>query len=56
MNSKKEKKKECPSCAMMIDANEDICPFCKYEFPQNSFTFKLGAVILLIAIILYFVL
>lgn len=56
MNSKKEKKKECPSCAMMIDADENICPICKYEFPKNSLIFKLGVVILLAAIILYFAL
>lgn len=30
------KKKECPSCAMMIDQRETECPICGYEFPRQS--------------------
>jgi RNA polymerase subunit RPABC4/transcription elongation factor Spt4 len=26
------KKKECPSCAMEIDAKAETCPICQYEF------------------------
>jgi len=30
------KKKECPSCAMEIDAQAAVCPICKFEFPKRS--------------------
>jgi len=29
-------KKECPSCAMEIDAKSKECPICGYEFPSNG--------------------
>jgi hypothetical protein len=28
-------KKECPSCAMMIDEKNAVCPVCSYEFPSG---------------------
>lgn len=28
--------KECPSCALQVDASADVCPYCDYEFPQRS--------------------
>jgi RNA polymerase subunit RPABC4/transcription elongation factor Spt4 len=30
------KKKECPSCAMEIDAKSKECPVCGYEFPTSG--------------------
>ena len=30
------KTKECPGCAMEIDADETVCPICQYEFPQQK--------------------
>lgn len=29
------KKKECPACAMNIDAQSMVCPVCGYEFPSR---------------------
>lgn len=29
------KTKECPSCAMEVDADEKVCPICQYEFPSQ---------------------
>jgi uncharacterized paraquat-inducible protein A len=52
-NNLQRKQKECPGCAMMIDAKEEVCPICGYEFPKNSITLKIAAAILIIAIIIY---
>ncbi|MEX0684610.1 MAG: zinc ribbon domain-containing protein [Balneolales bacterium] len=30
------KTKECPSCALEVDAQNEICPICGYEFPEQS--------------------
>jgi RNA polymerase subunit RPABC4/transcription elongation factor Spt4 len=30
------KKKECPSCAMDIDAKSKVCPICAYEFSAGG--------------------
>jgi len=42
------KKKECPSCAMMIDHSDKVCPICGYDFPGFSPWIKWIAVFLLI--------
>ena len=28
------KERECPSCAMMVDADAEACPVCGYEYPE----------------------
>jgi predicted nucleic acid-binding Zn ribbon protein len=45
-------KKECPSCAMNIGADEKVCPVCGYEFPHQSRIFIAVAVILALIFIL----
>lgn len=50
------RKKECPSCAMEIDANSKVCPICSYEFATYSSGLKWVAILLIVVIILYFVL
>jgi RNA polymerase subunit RPABC4/transcription elongation factor Spt4 len=30
------KKKECPSCAMEVDAKSKSCPVCNYEFTGSN--------------------
>jgi RNA polymerase subunit RPABC4/transcription elongation factor Spt4 len=47
-------KKECPSCAMEVNADSKTCPVCGYEFPRVTIGLKLIA-LLLALIILYFV-
>jgi hypothetical protein len=56
------KTRECPSCAMEIDANAKECPICGYEFPRYSAPTKMVALLLallfllssIVAIIAYF--
>jgi hypothetical protein len=40
------KKKECPSCAMEIDAKANVCPICSYEFPAKQGSLKWIALLL----------
>ncbi len=49
------KKKECPSCAMMVGQNENVCPICQYEFPAQSKGMRWLALALLIFLILLFI-
>ncbi len=49
------KKKECPSCAMEVDAKATICPVCGYEFPVQNKTYILVAIILLLVAVLYLI-
>ncbi|RMG27720.1 MAG: hypothetical protein D6730_06590 [Bacteroidetes bacterium] len=47
------KKKECPSCAMQVDANSKTCPICQYEFTGGfSPALKWIAIVLLIIFVL----
>ncbi|WP_420386390.1 zinc ribbon domain-containing protein [Roseivirga sp.] len=50
-----EKTKECPSCAMEIDADAQVCPICQYEFPKQSKVSVWVAVFLIILFLLYFI-
>jgi RNA polymerase subunit RPABC4/transcription elongation factor Spt4 len=47
------KKKECPSCAMVVDKNFAICPVCAYEFPQSRTNTMIVAILMIILFILY---
>lgn len=44
--------RECPGCAMEVNANENRCPICGYEFPQprpfQRHALSWGALVLLI--------
>lgn len=42
------KKKECPGCAVEVDADHDVCPICGYEFPKQSLAFKIGVWVLIL--------
>lgn len=48
--------KECPSCAMPVDKNAQVCPICGYEFPKQRKSVQIAAIIMLILMLLYFVL
>jgi predicted amidophosphoribosyltransferase len=45
------KQKECPSCAMNIDADEKVCPICGYEFPKENPLFKILIILLVIVFV-----
>ncbi|MFY0688153.1 MAG: hypothetical protein JXQ90_13360 [Cyclobacteriaceae bacterium] len=49
------KKKECPSCAMNIDASEKVCPICQYEFTQTSMGVKWVAILLVLLFLFYLI-
>jgi RNA polymerase subunit RPABC4/transcription elongation factor Spt4 len=44
-------KKECPSCAMKIDADAKACPICEYEFPVNTKYQWIVAVMIVVVIL-----
>ena len=49
------KKKECPSCAMMIDEKSKTCPVCQYEFPGGMGALQWTAIALVILFVVYMV-
>jgi len=50
------KKKECPSCAMEIDAKSKECPICGYEFSSHSPWVKWLAILLIaLFFLMYFI-
>ena len=38
--------RECPSCALEVEATELVCPYCGYEFPVQRSSLKAVAVIM----------
>lgn len=52
----KEKKKECPSCAMQVGVEEKVCPICAYEFPTRMKGTSWVAIILILAFLLWMIL
>jgi len=48
-------KKECPGCAVPIDADADVCPICGYEFPKQPLSVKVMAVLMIILVIWWLV-
>jgi RNA polymerase subunit RPABC4/transcription elongation factor Spt4 len=46
-------KKECPSCAMEIEAGSKECPICGYEFPQQNKTYHWIALVLVVLLLLF---
>lgn len=40
------KERECPSCAMTIDAEADVCPYCGYDLPKEKSSVKVVAVVM----------
>lgn len=49
------KKKECPSCAMQVDAKSKRCPVCDYEFPASHFALKWAALLLALIFLAYMI-
>lgn len=33
--------RECPGCAMEVDADAEACPICGYEFPRQPLHLKI---------------
>ncbi|WP_421872515.1 zinc ribbon domain-containing protein [Marinoscillum sp.] len=49
------KKKECPSCAMEVDAKSKVCPICGYEFTDFSPGYKWVAILLILLFLFYLI-
>ena len=37
--------RECPSCALSIDAHADMCPYCGYDLPRTASSIKVAAIV-----------
>ena len=35
--------KECPSCALDVEKDAEVCPYCQYEFPVQKSSRKVMA-------------
>ncbi len=46
------KTKECPSCAMEVDAKSKVCPICQYEFTDFPISYKWVAALLILLFLL----
>lgn len=47
--------KECPGCAVAVDADTEICPICGYEFPKQSLWKNIVTWVMIILLILWLV-
>lgn len=47
------KTRECPSCAMEVDATAKTCPVCQYEFTDHSRGVKWLAILLVLVFLAY---
>ncbi len=47
------KRKECPSCAMEVDAKDKVCPICGYEFPRKNPVLVWAIILLVLIFLLY---
>ncbi|GIV60803.1 zinc ribbon domain-containing protein [Rhodocaloribacter litoris] len=43
-----DKQKECPACALDVEATAEVCPYCGYEFPVQKRGVKLAAVLMVL--------
>jgi RNA polymerase subunit RPABC4/transcription elongation factor Spt4 len=50
------KKKECPGCALEVEKDAKVCPFCGYEFPSQPLSIQIMAWVMVILLILWLVL
>ncbi|HEX6981334.1 MAG TPA: zinc ribbon domain-containing protein [Balneolaceae bacterium] len=47
-------KKECPSCAVEVDADAEVCPICGYEFPRQSTAVKIAVWVMIALMLIWF--
>ena len=50
-----EDKKECPGCAVAIDADADVCPICGYEFPKQPLSVQIMAWVMIVLLVWWLV-
>lgn len=47
-NPMPESTMECPSCALDVNRDAEICPYCGYEFPQQKAGLKYIAILIVL--------
>ena len=45
------KTRECPSCALTIDADADVCPYCGYDLPRQKSSVGVVAIVMALLLI-----
>ncbi len=45
------REKECPSCALNVDADAGECPYCQYEFPVQKPLLPFVAVVMVLLLL-----
>lgn len=45
--------KECPSCAMEVPADAEVCPVCDYEFPVPKASTRISAWLFVALMVLF---
>ena len=46
-----EQERECPSCALPIDQDADVCPYCGYDLPRQKNSLKIAALVMALLLI-----
>lgn len=51
MFERTEDMRECPSCALPIDGEADVCPHCGYDLPRQKSSLKLAALLFVLLLL-----
>lgn len=51
MSMDTDQHRECPSCALPIDRDADVCPYCGYDLPKQKSSLKIAAVVMALLLI-----
>jgi predicted amidophosphoribosyltransferase len=43
--------RECPACAMEVDASADACPICGYEAPRQRTSLQIAAWVMVLLLL-----
>ena len=46
MFDRADNRRECPSCALPIETDVDVCPYCGYDLPRQKSSLKIAALVL----------
>ena len=47
------KKRECPGCAMEVNADLEECPICGYEFPKQPKSIQIAVWVFIVLVLLW---
>ena len=43
--------RECPSCALPIDSDAEVCPHCGYDLPRQRSSLKVAALLFVLLLL-----